>query len=151
MFTGSEARASSNSSTHQGVLNHLHILLNYQWDSRALLTLVLVPIGFPELETQLERRRNRSQFSRIHHRATIDDASANNTAEFVAYPLKRAGARKSVFTVDAIELMHEQSAGSLRILDRIAQMAIRDTAGRKKKVVDRDTVEPVLVGKTRAA
>jgi hypothetical protein len=43
---------------HQDVLDHLHILLNYQWDSRALLSLVL--IGLPELENQLERRRNRS-------------------------------------------------------------------------------------------
>jgi type II secretory pathway predicted ATPase ExeA len=36
---------------HQDVLDHLHILLNYQWDSRALLSLILV--GLPELENQL--------------------------------------------------------------------------------------------------
>ena len=40
---------------HQDTLNHLHILLNYQWDSRALLSLVLV--GLPELANRLAMQR----------------------------------------------------------------------------------------------
>ncbi len=51
---------------HQDTLDHLHILLNYQWDSRALLSLVLV--GLPELRDRLALRRNRSLYSRLHHR-----------------------------------------------------------------------------------
>src|SRR3954469_21606884 len=43
---------------HQEVLDHLHILLNYQWDSKALLSLVLV--GLPELEDRLARGTQRS-------------------------------------------------------------------------------------------
>ena len=36
---------------HPDTLDHLHILLNYEWDSRALLSLVL--IGLPELFDRL--------------------------------------------------------------------------------------------------
>ena len=36
---------------HQDTLDHLHILLNYAWDSRALLSLILV--GLPELRERL--------------------------------------------------------------------------------------------------
>ena len=54
---------------HQDTLDHLHILLNYGWDSRALLSLILV--GLPELRERLALRRNRSLFSRIHHRLEI--------------------------------------------------------------------------------
>src|SRR5439155_23669061 len=43
---------------HHDVLDHLHILLNYQWDSKALLSLVLV--GLPELEDRLARPAQRS-------------------------------------------------------------------------------------------
>ena len=54
---------------HQDTLDHLHILLNYSWDSRALLSLILV--GLPELRERLALRRNRSLYSRIHHRLEI--------------------------------------------------------------------------------
>ena len=47
---------------HQDMLDHLHILLNYQWDSRALLSVVLV--GLPELDDRLALRLNRSLYSR---------------------------------------------------------------------------------------
>jgi general secretion pathway protein A len=134
---------------HQDVLDHLHILLNYQWDSRSLLSLVLV--GLPELESQLERRRNRSLFSRIHHRFAIDDANANDTAEYVAYRLKLAGAEKNIFAADAIHLMHEHATGALRDIDRIAHGAMRDAARRKRKTVDREAVERVLAGRIRSA
>src|SRR4051812_3049500 len=43
---------------HQDMLDHLHVLLNYEWDSRALLSLLLV--GLPELQDRLELRKNRS-------------------------------------------------------------------------------------------
>lgn len=130
---------------HQDVLDHLHILLNYQWDSRSLLSLVLV--GLPELENQLERRRNRSLFSRIHHRFSVDDASANDIAEYVAHRLKLAGSDKNIFSADAINLMHEHATGALRDVDRIAHGAMRDAARRKRKTVDREAVERVLAGR----
>ena len=55
---------------HQDTLAHLHILLNYEWDKRALLSLVLV--GLPEMEDRIARRRNRSLHSRLGRRLRID-------------------------------------------------------------------------------
>jgi general secretion pathway protein A len=130
---------------HQDVLDHLHILLNYQWDSRALLSLILV--GLPELETQLERRRNRSLFSRIHHRFTIDDATDDDVAQYVSHRLKLAGADKTIFAPDAVALMREHATGALRDIDRIASAALRDASRRKRKTVDRDAVDRVLAGR----
>jgi hypothetical protein len=54
---------------HQDTLDHLHILLNYEWDSKAFLSLVLV--GLSELDDRLALRRNRSLASRLHHRFFI--------------------------------------------------------------------------------
>jgi general secretion pathway protein A len=130
---------------HQDVLDHLHILLNYQWDSQALLSLVLV--GLPELENQLERRRNRSLYSRIHHRFAIHETTGEDVAEYVAHRLALAGAEKSIFAADAVALMHEHATGALRDIDRIAHGALRDAARRKRKTVDREAVERVLSGR----
>jgi general secretion pathway protein A len=123
---------------HQDVLDHLHILANYEWDSRALLSLVLV--GLPELETRLAMRKNRSLFSRIHYRVALDAASPDDTAEYVRHRLRLAGVEREVFTSDALAMLHEAASGGLRDVDRLATTALRDAVRRKKKLVERDAV-----------
>jgi len=131
---------------HQDVLDHLHVLANYEWDSRALLSLVLV--GLPELDTRLAMRRNRSLYSRIHHRVAVDSSSPDDTLEYVRHRLHLAGADREIFTSDAIAFLHETAAGALRDIDRIATAALRDAARRKKKLVERDSVLRVAESRT---
>lgn len=127
---------------YQDTLDHLHILLNYQWDSRALLSLVLV--GLPELADRMALRRNRSLFSRIHCRLTIEPTVPDDTADYIAYRLKLVGCDRELFTSDAIAMIHEAALGSLRDIDRVATAGLRESARRKRKLVERDTVEHVV-------
>ena len=126
---------------HQDMLDHLHILLNYEWDSRALLSLILV--GTPELLDRLELRKNRALFSRIHRRLTIGPMTCDDTAEYIRMRLQRVGCDRELFASDAIALLHEAAGSSLREIDRLATDALRETARRKKKLVERDVVERV--------
>jgi type II secretory pathway predicted ATPase ExeA len=128
---------------HQDVLDHLHILLNYQWDSKALLSIFLV--GLPELSGRLELRRNRSLTSRIHHRIAIGPALADDTAEYIYYRLTKAGGRdKEIFSTDAVALIHEASSGLLRDVDRIATACLKAAARGKHRIVDRELILHVL-------
>jgi general secretion pathway protein A len=127
---------------HQDVLDHLHILLNYQWDSRALLSLALV--GLPELETRLARRHHRSLYSRLHTRLRIDPLTPEDTAEYLRVRLGRVGCDKELFSSDAVAMLHEAAGGGLRDVDRIATAALRETARRKRKLVERDVLARVL-------
>jgi general secretion pathway protein A len=126
---------------HPDMLAHLHILMNYEWDAKALLSLVLV--GLPELETSLSRRAHRSLLTRIHHRFLIPPASVEDTAEYVRFRLTAAGSDRALFPDDALAALHEASQGALREIDRLATAALRDAARRKKKLVDRDVVTKV--------
>lgn len=56
-------------SAHQDVLDHLHILANYEWDSRAPLSIILV--GLPEAKQRLGLAKKRSLWSRIHTRISL--------------------------------------------------------------------------------
>ena len=132
---------------HQDTLDHLHILLNYQWDSRALLSLVLV--GLPELRDRLALRRNRSLYSRLHHRLEIDPLAPNDTAEYLRLRLRHAGCERELFASDAMALLHEATAGAMRDLDRLAAAALRETAKKKRKLVERDVVARVIEADTR--
>lgn len=134
---------------HQDVLDHLHILLNYQWDSRALLSLILV--GLPELDGRLALRRNRSLCSRLARRFVIDALKPDDTAEYLRLRLKRAGVEREVFSSDAIAMLHEAAAGAHRDIDRLATTALRESARRKKKLVERDVVARIVDGDAAAA
>lgn len=129
---------------HQDVLDHLHILANYDWDSRALLSLVLV--GLPEMNNRLALARNRSLWSRIQTRVHLGEAAVQDTAEYLAYRLHRAGAEAAVFSSDAISMLHEASGGRLRDIDRIGTDALKLAVRRKLKKVDRQLIELALAG-----
>ncbi len=56
------------------------------------------------------------------------------------YRLGAAGAAHTLFPDDAVAELHACSQGSLREIDRIATMSLRDAARRKKKLVDKELV-----------
>jgi general secretion pathway protein A len=127
---------------HQDTLDHLHILLNYEWDSKPLLSLVLV--GFSDFEDRLKLRRNRSLYSRLARRLTIDPLRPDDTPDYLAVRLRRAGCDRELFHSDAVALLHEAAAGNLRDLDRLATACLRTATRKKRKIVDRDLLARVL-------
>lgn len=133
---------------HQDVLDHLHILSNYEWDSRALMTLVLV--GLPELSDQLRLRRNRALYTRIHCRKHIGDPLPADTNEYITHRLRLAGRDShDLFTQDALALLHEASSGRLRDIDRIATEALKRAARNGLQLIDRPTIAAIAAEQQR--
>jgi general secretion pathway protein A len=128
---------------HQDTLDHLHILMNYEWDSKALLSLVLV--GLPDLGDRLRLRHNRSLESRLAMRRRIDGLSPEDTWEYIGFRLRAAGAPRELVTRDAAAYLHEAAvAHSLRDIDRLATLALSEAAARNRDRVDRDIVQHAL-------
>jgi type II secretory pathway predicted ATPase ExeA len=127
---------------HQDTLDHLHILLNYQWDSKALLSLFLV--GLPELEQRLGMRRNRSLHSRLGRRLSVEPLTPDDTVEYLRLRLEKAGCERELFATDAVAMLHEAASGALRDVDRLATAALREAARKKRKLVERDIVSQVV-------
>ena len=132
---------------HQDMLDHLHILLNYEWDKRALLSLVLV--GLPEMEDRIARRRNRSLHSRLARRLRIEPLLPADTAEYISHRLALVGCPKTFFASDAVTLLHEATDGTMRDVDRLATAAMRITARKKRKLVERDVMAQVIEAESR--
>lgn len=127
---------------HQDTLDHLHILLNYEWDSKALLSLVLV--GLSDFDDRLRVRRNRSLSSRLHRRHVIDPLTPDDTADYLGARLARAGCNRDVFAADAVTILHEATGGALRDLDRLATACLRAATRKKRKSVERDIVSRLV-------
>ena len=126
---------------HQDTLAHLHILLNYEWDRRPLLSLILV--GLPELADRMALRVNRSLYSRIHHRLSVDALTADDSGAYLGARLERVGGRSDLFSDDAVAVLHEASQGAHRDLDRLATEGLRLAARRGKHRVDGGLAERV--------
>lgn len=124
------------------VLSHLHVLANYDFDSKPLLSLVLV--GLPELWDILRARINRSLWSRVHCRIAIAEATPGDTAEYIQHRISQAEGPKNLFASDAISVLHEGTLGHLRDLDRVATSAIKAAARRKLTSIDRALITEVL-------
>jgi general secretion pathway protein A len=132
---------------HQDTLDHLHILLNYEWDSRPLLSLILV--GLPELADRLALRRNRSLYSRLHARLGVSALVPEDTAEYVLMRLRQAGCDRDLFASDTLALLHEATLGSMRDIDRLASCALREAARKKQRLIQRDVLARVLEAEAR--
>ena len=126
----------------QETLEHLHILLNYGWDSKPLLSLVLV--GLPELDDRLKLRRNRALYTRVAHRLRIEALTVEDCAVYITKRLADVGCHTEVFTSDAISMICEASLGTLREIDRICQASLAAAAHRGRTLVERTLVTDVL-------
>lgn len=127
---------------HQDTLEHLHILMNYEWDSRSLLSIILV--GLPELNDRLSLRRNRSLLSRLHCRFVVGPLTPHDTEAYVRMRLTRAGCDRELFTSDALTMLHEATRGAMRDIDRIATSALRLAARSTRRLVERELVARVI-------
>ncbi len=127
---------------HQDTLDHLHILLNYEWDSQPLLSLVMV--GLSELVDRLTLRRNKSLYSRLFVRRRIEALTPDDTADYLRYRLERVGGTPGLFAHDAVGMLHEAASGSLRDVDRIATACLTEAAASQRKRVERDVISRVL-------
>ena len=134
---------------HQDVLEHLHILTNYCWDSKPLLSIILV--GLPDLWGRLKLAKNRSLWSRIQTRLTLAPSQPEDTNEYIEYRLEQVGCPRSLFASDALALLHESTEGRLRDIDRLATLALQRAARRKLKIIDRALMSALLENDARPA
>jgi general secretion pathway protein A len=123
-------------------LAHLHLLSNFEWDSRPLLSMVFV--GLPELHDRLRMGIHRSLLTRIHTRVELSAGAPDMTTAYVRKRLADAGAHSEIFTADGLSQMHEFTGGVLRSIDILALAALRLAAIEDQRLVDRNLVRRAL-------
>ncbi len=68
----------------------------------------------------------------------------DDTAEYLRVRLASAGCERELFSSDPVAMLHEATLGALRDLDRLATAALRETAKKKRKLVERDVIARVV-------
>jgi general secretion pathway protein A len=98
----------------------LSSLLNIQTNERTLVTLLLA--GTPELTAAIQRVPHLDR--RVSIRCTLSPLTTEQTAQYIRYRLTVAGAETSMFTREAVTLIHEASLGVPRAINDIGDSAL---------------------------
>jgi general secretion pathway protein A len=103
-----------------GALETLRLLLNFEFDGRPALTLVL--IGQMSLVSAVGRLASLDE--RIAVKSLVRSFTPEETGDYVRHRLRTAGATRDIFTPDAVEALHYLGHGTARQINRLADLAL---------------------------
>jgi general secretion pathway protein A len=98
----------------------LRMLLNFEFDGRPSLTLML--IGQTGLVTAMERTPQLEE--RLDVTCLLRPLGLAETAAYVEHRLRTAGAARALFADEALQTLHELSAGVPRRINRLCDLAL---------------------------
>lgn len=117
--------------------------LNFAFDSRDLFTTWLV--GHTELRTRLKLYRYTALRTRIVASVHLEPHTKREVfAKFLSHGLAAAGAKKTIFTDSAHELLFRASGGLARDVSKIVRRAFRIADERELSFVDDGVMEAAI-------
>jgi general secretion pathway protein A len=124
------------------VLEQLHILLNYEKDSKPWLSLILV--GLPDLRETLKRNVLASLTARMPIRVHLQPLDADQVKLYIRHRMTTAGCRRDVFSDDALLLMSKATGGIMRRLDILGDQCLIAALKSKSNIVDAAVVQKAI-------
>ena len=115
-------------------LEGVRCLSNLGMDQTAPFTLLL--LGQPTLRHRLRRGAFAALDQRIAVRYAISGLDAAETASYIAHHLALAGRSDTMFSDDAIAVIHDHARGLPRLVNNLAVAALIATFAAKKAIVD---------------
>jgi type II secretory pathway predicted ATPase ExeA len=103
-----------------GALETLRLLLNFEFDGRPTLTLILV--GQMNLISAVGRLTSLDE--RIAVKSLVRSFTPEETGDYVRHRLRIAGATRDILTPDAIEALHYLGHGTARQINRLGDLAL---------------------------
>ena len=120
------------------VLESVRLLSNFETTKDKLLQILLV--GQPELNERLNTPQLRQLKQRITLRHHLRPLSLSECQEYIVNRLRYAGGNSEVFTVKAIEAVHQYSGGIPRLINVIC-----DNAMINAYALDKKEIAPVFI------
>jgi type II secretory pathway predicted ATPase ExeA len=117
---------------NEHVFEELRLLLNFQTETRFLVTLLLS--GQPELREKLDSNKQFSQ--RITLSYNLPALDRGETAAYVLHRLGVAGGAEGIFLPEALDLVYERSGGIPRWINNIANMSLLAAFSKGAPAVD---------------
>jgi type II secretory pathway predicted ATPase ExeA len=123
-------------------LEQLRMLTNSQMDSRATFACVL--LGQPTLRRRLRQATFAALDQRIALRCTINGMDLKETGEYIAHHVKLAGRTDTLFSDDAVALIHDASRGLPRQVNNLATQSLIAAYAQNKSICDESSARAAV-------
>jgi general secretion pathway protein A len=121
------------------VFEELRMLLNFQLNERFLLTLILM--AQPEIKEIIARIKQLDQRIAIrYHLKPLDQAE---TVRYVTYRLQKTGAKRPLFSQEALQLVWQHSRGVPRSVNTLCDLCLLEGYASRAHAVDAVLVKRV--------
>lgn len=120
------------------VFAQLHTLLQFDFDSRALVPLVLC--GFTSLVEKLKYHTSRPLASRVMGKSHLEGLNIKDMAGYLTHHLKIAGIKEQLFSEEAVLSIQQNSGGLLRRANALAKGSLMAADLEECPVVSADHV-----------
>ncbi|WDN89449.1 general secretion pathway protein A [Desulfosarcina sp. BuS5] len=127
------------------VLEEVRMLSNLQSDEQILLQIMLV--GQPELKARLQDPRLAQLAQRITVNYHLSTLTREETGEYIAYRLKKAGGSPDIFMPEAVDLIYTNSGGVPRIINLFCDTAMVYGFGYELKQINSKVIDRVIEDK----
>jgi len=102
------------------IFEELRLLLNFQTDTRYLVSLILA--GQPELNSKIENNKQLNQ--RITLKYNLPPFTPDETADYINFRLAKSGARQQIFSRENCAIVHKYSGSIPRWINNICHMTL---------------------------
>jgi type II secretory pathway predicted ATPase ExeA len=127
-------------------LEELRMLTNAEMDSRATFACLL--LGQPTLRRKLRQGVFAALDQRIALRCTIDGMDRTETGDYIAHHVKLAGRSDTLFSDDAVALIHDASRGLPRAVNNLATQTLIAAYATNKSICDESSARAALAKMT---
>ena len=124
------------------MLEEILFLTNFKMDSYSPMSLIL--LGQPELRRILQMQIYEAIVQRVNIRFHLPWMELKETVSYVNHHLKIAGVQNSLFTTDAVEIIHEFCGGIARKVNNVCTACLLDAYAVRKTLIDDHMVKVVL-------
>ncbi len=121
-------------------LEEIRLLLNFQISGRFLLTVFL--LGQPGLMSKIKRLKQLRQRVAISY--FLRPFTPKETARYIFFRQRKAGATKNVFSKQAIQLIYRHSNGLAGTINNLCDLALLAGFGEKETMVNLPIVKDVI-------
>ena len=126
------------------LLEEVRLLLNFQSESLFMLTILLV--GQQELIEKVKNIRPLRQ--RVAVKYHLRPFCYEESEKYILFRQKKAGARKNVFSKQAIDMVYDHSNGTPRLINHLCDLALLIGKNEKKRMISSGIIKEILNDET---
>lgn len=124
------------------MLEEMRFLLNVKLDSISPMGLILA--GQTELWQKLQLQAYTAIRQRIDIQSVLNHYDRSQTGLYIRHQMKKAGSTGEIFTEAAIDAIHQYSAGTARMIDKVCTSLLLYGSQSRKRIIDDHAVKLVL-------